>query len=81
MCVLAGYVANLDPSTYHKSILLVGLGHELWLSFPNAQAHWPSCGTYKSMAHLTDDPEKTTDLPMRVLAGLQSPLICSSVSG
>lgn len=53
------------PNTHHKGVLLMGLGHELWLTLANAQAHRPGRGSHEGMAHLTDDPEETAKLPVR----------------
>lgn len=80
MCVLAGPVARLGPSTYHKSILLVGICHELFIAFPNAQAYRPRCSAHRGTTHLTDDPEETANLPVKGLTRLQPLLICSAVS-
>lgn len=80
MCVLAGSVVSLGPSTYHESVLLVGICHELFVAFPNAQAYRPRCSAHRGMAHLTDDPEKRAHLPVRGLTRPQSLLICSAVS-
>lgn len=46
----------------------MGLGHELWLTLANAQAHGPGGGSHEGMAHLTDDPEEKAKLPVRGLA-------------
>lgn len=43
----------------------MGLGHELWLTFADAQAHGPRGGSHEGMAHLTDDPEEQANLPVR----------------
>lgn len=67
------------PNTHHKGVLLMGLGHELWLTLANAQAHGPGRGSHEGMAHLTDDPEETAKLPVRGSARTALPA-CSAHS-
>lgn len=59
----------------------MGLGHELWLTFANAQAHGPRGGSHEGMAHLTDDPEEQANLPVRgaARAGIPAPT-CSPIT-
>lgn len=68
------------PHTHHKGVLLVGLGHELWLTLANAQAHGPRGGSHEGVAHLTHDPEKRANLPVRGLARAAIPAPTCSLS-
>lgn len=55
----------------------MGLGHELRLTLADAQAHRPRGGSHDGVAHLTDDPDETANLPIRDLgtAGIPACLL------
>lgn len=59
----------------------MGLGHELWFTLANAQAHGSRGVSHEGVAHLTDDPEETPNLPVRDLARAGSPApTCSPIT-
>lgn len=58
----------------------MGLGHELWLTLANAQAHRPGGGSHEGMAHLTDNPGEKANLLVRgwARAGIPARLLSQS---